>query len=476
MELEQAKKLIKKYAAGHSQFVRNADVAERYYKNQNDVLFLEKPKEEREGNPLRNADNRIPHNFHGLLVNQKASYMFTRPPLFDVGTKEGSQKVAGILGEKFPKICKSLCVSASNSTVAWLHYWVDGEKKFRYGAVDSRQVIPVWTEDLDRELAAVLRVYGKVMDDGKEYVIYEVWSETECQAFCRETGSTLDSLLHYSMLDYSIVSLDGRGAGAEPKPYQHNWGRVPFIPFFNNEYGQGDLSNVKPLIDAYDRVYSGFFNDLEDIQEVIFVLSGYGGTDLARFLGDLKKYKTVRLDEDEGEPGLSTVTIDIPVEAREKMLAMTRKEIFEQGQGVDPHPENYGNASGEALKFMYSFLELKAGLMETEFRIGFGEFIRAICGYLGISCGKVEQTWARNRIRSDAELSDICSQSSGIISQETIVKNHPFVTEYEKELERLEEEREKAERQYDPYRAMQQDGAGQGLYGNGQGGGQEGNP
>lgn len=469
MELEQAKRLIKKYAAGHSQFVHNADVAERYYKNRNDILFLEKPKEEKEGNPLRNADNRIPHNFHGLLVNQKASYMFTRPPLFDVGDKEGSQKVADILGEKFPKICKSLCVSASNNTVAWLHYWIDGENKFRYGAVDSRQVIPVWTEDLDRELAAVLRMYGKVMDDGKEYVIYEVWTDTECQAFCRESGSSLDSLLYYSMFCCSIISLDAGGEGA----YQHNWGRVPFIPFFNNEYGQGDLSNVKPLIDVYDRVYSGFFNDLEDIQEVIFVLSGYGGTDLAGFLGDLKKFKTVNLDGDEGEPGLSTVTIDIPVEAREKMLAMTRKEIFEQGQGVDPHPENYGNASGEALKFMYSLLELKAGLMETEFRIGFGELIRAICGYLGISCGKVEQTWARNRIRSDAELSAICSQSSGIISQETIVKNHPFVTEYEKELERLEEEQEKeqkkAESQYDPYGAVQQ-----GLYGSRQGGEKEG--
>ncbi len=219
----------------------------------------------------------------------------------------------------------------------------------------------------------------------------------------------------------------------------------------------------------YDRVYSGFFNDLEDIQEIIFVLSGYGGTNLAEFLGDLKKFKTVNLDEDEGKPGLSTLTIDIPVEAREKMLAMTRKEIFEQGQGVDPQPENYGNASGEALKFMYSLLELKAGLMETEFRIGFGEFIRAICGYLGINCEKVEQTWTRNRIKSDAELSAICSQSSGIISNETIVKNHPFVTEYEKELERLEQEKEKErkemESQYDPFKNMQQDKTGQNLNG-----------
>nr|WP_308743167.1 phage portal protein [uncultured Anaerocolumna sp.] len=34
-----------------------------------------KDKDETES-PLRNADNRIPRNFHGLLVNQKASYMF----------------------------------------------------------------------------------------------------------------------------------------------------------------------------------------------------------------------------------------------------------------------------------------------------------------------------------------------------------------------------------------------------------------
>ena len=80
----------------------------------------------------------------------------------------------------------------------------------------------------------------------------------------------------------------------------------------------------------YDRVYSGFFNDLEDIQEIIFVLSGYGGTNLAEFLGDLKKFKTVNLDEDEGKPGLSTLTIDIPVEAREKMLEYRYGEFIDK--------------------------------------------------------------------------------------------------------------------------------------------------
>ena len=45
-----------------------------------------------------------------------------------------------------------------------------------------------------------------------------------------------------------------------------------------------------------------------------------------------------------------------------------------------------------------------------------------------------------------------------------IVKNHPFVTDYEKELSRLKEEekeeQEKAESQYNPFREMQQDKTG----------------
>jgi SPP1 family phage portal protein len=196
-------------------------------------------------------------------------------------------------------------------------------------------------------------------------------------------------------------------------------------------------------------VYSGFVNDLEDIQEIIFILSGYGGTDLKEFLHDLKKFKTVKLDSDSDNPGLSTLTIDIPVEAREKLLSMTRKEIFEQGQGIDPQPENYGNASGEALKFMYSLLELKAGLMETEFRVGFEEFVTVICEHLGIDQDDILQTWTRNAIRSESEIATMCVQSTGILSQKTIVRNHPFVDDAEAELKQIAKEKEEAQKEQD---------------------------
>lgn len=76
--------------------------------------------------------------------------------------------------------------------------------------------------------------------------------------------------------------------------YRHDFGEVPFIPFYNNNIHTDDLRNIKPLIDVYDKVYSGFINDLDDIQELIFVLSGYGGEDLNGFLSDLKSTRPLR--------------------------------------------------------------------------------------------------------------------------------------------------------------------------------------
>lgn len=449
MDLESAKKLIKEHMPVHEKFVKDAIEAKRYYRNENDILTkgARREKEQSEDTPIRSADNRISHNFHGLLVNQKTAYMFTASPLFDIGNPEANKRIANVLGDKYAKVCKDLCINASNASVSWLHYWKDEKGTFKYGVIESEQIIPVWSSDLERELQSVLRVYRRTQDDGKTYTVYEIWTEKECQSFIRQENLSVDiGLSYYSILDFSVVDT------SEGSIYEHGMERVPFIPFFNNNVNTNDLKNIKGLIDAYDKVYSGYVNDLEDIQEIIFILSGYGGTDLKEFMQDLKLYKAVKLDADSDKPGLSTLAIDIPVEAREKLLAMTRKEIFEQGQGVDPQPESFGNKSGEALKFMYALLELKAGLMETEFKLGFGELVRAICQYLNVPCETLTQTWTRTSIKNDTEISDICRNSVGIISNKTVLKNHPLVENAEEEEKQIAKEKKEAEESEQEYK------------------------
>lgn len=440
MDIEVIKKLIRKYQVGHTDFVRQIAKARAYYRNETDIMFppLKEEREKKE-KPLRNADNRIPFNFHGLLVNQKASYMFTAPPLFDLGEKKANKDLVKFLGDKYPKVCKDLCIEASNCTVGWLHVWCDKKSTWKYAIVPAEQVIPVWSDSLEKELLGVFRSYQNIDDDtGDTYIIYEYWNETECAAYRLKAGDELDQLLPYQMFLVDPMLCEYADT------YRHGVGEVPFFPFFNNNIDTDDLKNIKPLIDVYCKVFSGFVNDLEDIQEVIFVLTNYGGADLGQFLRDLKDYKAIQIEsEGDGDhSGVSTLTIELPVEAREKLLEITRKCIFEQGMGVDPDPQNFGNSSGVALKFLYALLEQKAGLQETEFRLGFGQFIRCVCRLNGISIkdDTIVQTWTRTSVQNDQELSQIATQSKGIVSDETIVAHHPWVDDPEKEMELLQEQ------------------------------------
>lgn len=441
MDIETVESLINKYKSGHSKVVTDTEIADRYYRNKTDILFEHEKKECNE-TPLHNADNRVPSSFYSLLVNQKSSYIFTAPPLFDVGSTQSNEVVNDILGDMFAKHCKDLCINASNGGIAWVHYWVDNKNNFKYGVLDARQVIPIWSDDLEKRLLGVLRTYKKLDDDGNSFVVYEIWNDSECSVYKRVIADN-DG---YTFAPYNCFCIKGKYGNI----YNHDFGRVPFIAFQNNNICTSDLDSIKGLIDTYDKTYSGFANDLEDIQEIIFVLSGYSGTDLKEFLADLKKYKTVKLDtaddlESGGSGGnLSTLTIDIPVEAREKLLAMTRKAIFEQGQGVDPDPQKFGNTSGEALKYLYSLLELKAGLLETEFRTGFAELITAICDFKKIPCSSIIQTWTRTSISNDKELAEIIQKSVGVISNRTLVERHPLVENADEELKRIKEERDES--------------------------------
>ena len=446
MELDVMKKLIKKYETGHTKFITDVMQAERYYRNETDIL-AHKPAQEnsKDEKPLRNSDNRIPRNFHGLIVNQKAAYMFTSPPLFDIGDKNGNSTIAETLGDDYRKNCMELCINAANATIGWVHYWEDEDGNFQYAVVDSKQIIPIESRNLKKKLLGILRVYEDIDDDtGDTYTVYEYWNDESCWAFRRKLAETLeDGLCYYNM----FVTPDNKEKTAE---YRHELGEVPFIPFHNNNINTNDLKNIKPLIDVYDKVYSGFINDLDDIQELIFVLSNYGGTDLDEFMSDLRKYKAIKIDAEDGS-GVNTISIEIPIEARNSVLEATRKAIFEQGQGFDPQPENFGNQSGEALKFMYAPLEMKAGFTETEFQLGFAKLVRAICKSAGIECKTIIQTWTRTCIRNDSEQAKICKDSVGVVSKKTILKNHPLVEDADAELEQLEKEEQEAQKKAEAY-------------------------
>lgn len=396
-------------------------------------------------NVLRNADNRIAHNFHQLLVDEKVAYMFTYPILIDVDDNEAiNERVDDTLGQEFVRKMKDLGVEASNTGCGWLHYWANEKNEFKYEKVESEQIIPFYSDDLERELIEVLRTYKVVEYDDNltaiEFIVVEDW--------------TKDTFDQYKFR----YTIDGQDE-SQLKGIRHNFGRVPFIPFANNSDETSDLIKYKDLVDLYDRVVSGYANDIEDIQEVIWVITNYDGKS-GDFLKDVKKYKTVFLeDEGDGAKGdVKTLSVEIPVEARNSLLELLKKQIYESGQGLQQDNENFGNASGVALKFFYRKLELKAGLLETEFRESINKLVEAILDFYHLPYKKISQVWSRNMIASDLETSQIATQSVGIIPEKLILQNHPWVEDVDEAERLLEEEEKKEVESFNIYPNMQKKG------------------
>ena len=102
-----------------------------------------KTKEDDEGKKakslLRSADNRVSSNFHQLLVDQEAGYLATKPPTIDVDDDKLNQEIKNTLGDNFGLRLNELVVDAANAGVAWLHYWIDDNRQFRYALVPPDQ-------------------------------------------------------------------------------------------------------------------------------------------------------------------------------------------------------------------------------------------------------------------------------------------------------------------------------------------------
>ncbi len=397
-----------------------------YYNNQNDILRQKSPTNlaycYEHSDPFRNADNRVSHNWFNILVNQKAGYMFAFPPTFDVYDTKINKLILENLGENFAKTCKDLCINASIYGASYLHFWENNG--FSYTVIDTREIIPIYKSGLNSELDGVIRVYEEEISS-KMHFVYEYWDEEKVSVFYENDG----------IKPYHKFK-------SKKNVFYHNFGVVPFIEFKNNNLKTSDLHSVKSLIDVYDKIYSGFVNDIEDVQQVIIVLTNYGGEDLHTFLSDLKRYKTIGIEkEDQNDAsGISTMSIDIPIEARSKVLEMTRRQIFVSGQGVDPENTTFATASGVAIKHLYGLLELKCGLLETEFKVSFSKLIRAILRYLGEDVSYVEQTFVRDYIQDELEKAEVLSKLSLFTSRHTLAKNNPLVEDFEKEIENLEGE------------------------------------
>jgi len=381
------------------------------------------------------ANNKLAHSKYKNMVDEKVAYLLSRDYSLTCDDTSYVDNVKDVLGKHFQYQISGLGYEASNKGIAWLQAYIDEEGNFKTMIIPSEQCIPIWRDNSHTELESMIRVYETVVweyDKKKTIANVEVWNK-DGVSYYRLEGKLL-------IPDYDRNN-DNNGPIAHYKKGDmwYAWGRVPFIPFKNNRIELPDIKFVKSLLDAYDLSRSEAANYVEEVKNLIFILKGYGGEDITEFMRVLNEDRAIPIDDPE-DGGVETLTPTMDITALREHYEQLKRDLIEDGQSVNKDLDKYGSApSGVALKFMYAGLDLKSNALETEFKMGFDTLLYFINIYLSENnLGTYKNVdldiiFNRDMEINETEVIENCNKSKGTVSDDTIIANHPWAKDIEKE-------------------------------------------
>lgn len=160
----------------------------------------------------------------------------------------------------------------------------------------------------------------------------------------------------------------------------------------------------------------------------------------------------------EDNAGVDTLNLEINTEAYKNHMQMTRKDIYEFGRGVDTQSDSFATApSGEALKFLYADLDMDANDIENEFQAALEQLMWFVNTHISnttrtdYSNETVNFIFNRDIVINESQVITDAKNSEGIISKETQLANHPWVTDVKEEMKRMDAEKKDAENRIGEY-------------------------
>ena len=443
---------------------------ERYYDGEQAVLRRRRMALNDEGQPVELKhlpNNRLVNNQYAKMVDQKTNYSFGRPFSFDTENKQYAEALNAVLGARFRRLLRTAGEGAWIGGKCWLYpYYEGGELTFKRFPAD--EVLPFWADADHTILDAAVHVYMVLeydeLEQAKDVVKVEVMHGGGVDCFIRKDDGTLEPDPDANSGPY-ITEVEQDTGKVTP----YNWERIPLVCFKSSHHELPLLSRVKCLQDAYNDVLSNFANQMEeDIHNTVLVIKNYDGEDLGRFRHNLAALGAIKVRSYEGcEGGVETLTLEVNSENYKALLALLKDSIIENARGYDAKDERMsGNPNQMNIQSMYSDIDLDANGIELEFQAAMEELLWFVNKHLAnTGKGSFEDTevtviFDRDVLINETEAINNCKASVGILSNETIVKMHPWVTDPEQELQRIKDEKE--EEAADPYRAAFENNRGRG--------------
>lgn len=445
---------------------------DRYYMGEHDILTRRRTAIGPDGKLVvidNLPNNKIVDNQYAKHVDQKANYLLGQPISFDCENTVYAQEVKKVLGMKFMRTLRNAGVESFNAGISWLYPYYNRNNELCFQMFPGYEILPFWSDAAHTELDAALRFYP-----------VEIYYGPEKKVVDKVDLFTLEGVTTY-LFEHGVLLPDPDSApGAQSyvtvntsdgKNKSFNWERFPLIPIKYNAKEIPLIRRGRGLQDAINLLQSDFVNSMEeDAGSTILVLKNYDGQDLGEFRQNLATFRAIKTRTYEGKDGgVDTLEITVNSENYKTVLDLLKKALIENLRSYDAKDERMGNNPNQMnIQSMYADIDLDANAMETELQAAFEEILWFVNAYLA-NAGKgsfenedITVIFNRDILINETEAIENCVKSAGVISDDTIVAQHPWVDDPAAELERLKKQKEDAEE--DAYRnAFEQGLKGGGL-------------
>lgn len=431
---------------------------QRYFETKNDILERKRQVIGRDGEMIDApylANNKLPHAFMRKLTKQKVGYLLSKPFTVTTENEEFQKLLVAYFDANFYRMFKNGGQDAVIKGLGWIQVYYDGTGKLGFKRLPATEVIPFW-RDIDHTiLDGAIRVYNV-----RTFVGDEVQDVKHAQLFTQDlvfnyvmgdTGWEPDPA-HAAEYNFDIiipkkatVAAVGEQPVEDPERPKFDvehvmWARVPLIPLKYNAEELSLLAFIKDLIDDYDRRTSDMSNVIQDEPDRVKVVKNYDGTDKGEFVYNLARYRTVFL-RDNG--AIDTLDTSISTDAIQSHLTRLRQDIYEFGGGVDTQNKDLGNASGVALRFVYSDLDMDCSDFASELQWALEQIVWFIkqdlilSKHVDYTAEQVTFTFNTDVAINETETITNLQNSAGILSMETLIEQHPYVTDAQAEIDRV---------------------------------------
>jgi len=301
--------------------------------------------------------------------------------------------------------------------------FIDSDAKTRFKLIDPLTCFGVYDNSLTADLLYFVRFY-KVNDWDDEDQDYEVVVYND------------KTIKHYNMKGFASVPVFIK---EEP----HYFGQCP--------------ANILVMPNE-ESIFDCIMSEQDSVNELLSAEID----DYAAFCDAYLVIEDAEMDEDTVKTMKSNRVLQLPVGAKaywltkaandaqvENILKRLHESIYRTAQCPDFSSESFvgGVSSGIAIQYRLTGMETRAGTIEAEAKKALQRRIEILCGVASLKLGEevfrdIEISFKRNIPADEAAIVNIVNGLKGTVSDETLLGQIPFVTDVQKELEKVKAQKE----------------------------------